>query len=97
MKVINHTPDQLREWERVFAENPRHRKFRELVVTYARSQGGLTLKALRLEFGPFFGEPIMMRSDAIAERLGVPVSDLAQIQTEMWAWMRPRLADPGQP
>lgn len=89
--VIIHTPAQLEGWERVFAQNPRHAKMRDLIVSYARERGGLTLEYWRLLVGPFFGEPQKMNTQQVAERLGVSVSELSDIADETWKWVRPRL------
>lgn len=74
--VIQHTPKEIRQWQKELDKRPASKKWSELMVAYARAQGGLTLEYWRLSSGPDFGEPQMMSSDEIASRLDVPVSDL---------------------
>lgn len=93
--IIEFTPDDLARWEAHYARNPGHRKMRDLVVSYARSRGGLTLQFWELKTGQWFGKPLMMRTDRIAEKLGVPHSELEKVLAETFAWVGPRLdADP---
>jgi hypothetical protein len=87
--------DEMRRFEQSWAQNPGLGKMRHLIVSYARSQGGLTLAYWERDAGHYFGKPIIMRTDRITEELGVEVSELERISKETWAWVKPRLdADP---
>lgn len=93
---VRHTPAQMQQWERHFEENAHARETRDLIVSYTRERGGVTLELFRLLLGPYFGEPTMMRPSLIADELGVPVSDLAQAHAETWAWVRANRGSSGE-
>lgn len=93
--IIHLGEDEMRRFEESWARNPGLGRMRDLIVSYARSEGGLTLAYWERDAGHYFGKPIIMRSDRIAEELGVAVSELERISAETWAWVKPRLeADP---
>lgn len=85
------TPSFMRGFEEMIAGRPRLAKQRELMVAYAKREGGLTLDFLKRIHGPFFGEPIVMSIPACARELGVPVSELRRISGEMGDWITPCL------
>lgn len=87
--------DESRAWQDLHEIFPGWRRRWELVAEYARKQGGLTLRFWNLKCGPAFGSRRWLSVEQCAHALKVPVSDLAQIRADTYAWVRPRLhADP---
>lgn len=93
--IIRLGPEAMARWARHFATHPADRKMRDLIVEYATERGGLTLEFWKRKYGNWFGDPIIMLPERIAQELDVPVSELDRIWAETCAWVRPRLdADP---
>lgn len=84
---------ELRDYQRLTSKHGPLLAMRKIFVDYAREQGGLTLDVWRLRMGPWFGEPQVMSLDAVAEALGVPVSEVSRVLEETHAAVSPKLRE----
>jgi hypothetical protein len=84
--------EELAQYQKITAM-PEHKalvEFRNLFVSYATKQGGLTLEVWRLFKGYWFGEPQSMSLKLVAGTLGIPYSDVTRIVTETCEAVAPR-------
>lgn len=71
MSVVHHTPEAMAQWREEIERDPAMAKLRDLTVEYVRAQGGLVLDVWRLYMGQWFGEPVMMTLQHVADRLDI--------------------------
>lgn len=68
---------------------------RDMIVEHAYAKGGLTLGFWERKRGQWFGKPVVVLTETIAEELKVSVSDLDKVWFDTWDAVGPRLdADP---
>ena len=79
MTVVRLTDHEMAAFQAADHRNPGVSKLYELIVDYAKDQGGIVEQFWRLHMGRLFGEPMMMTFDECAQQLDLPLSEVEQI------------------
>jgi hypothetical protein len=88
--IVRLSGEQLRGFEESRKQNPAIDKLYELEVAEVTARGGLALEIWRLHMGQLFGEPVMMTSDQVANKLDMPEEEVQTIVADVMNVVLPR-------